>query len=90
MSDGHTLLDSPEPGRPGRAPLLIGGGLAFVLLAAVGAGTGWVLAGPDESSPTDPPAAAASNVPTSVPAPTSATPSRPEQPAMAAPTAPRT
>lgn len=90
MSDGHTLLDTPEPGRPGRAPLLIGGGLAFVLLATVGAVAGWVLAGPDEPSPTNEPAAAASSVPTSAPAPPSPAPMPAEQSAAASPKPPRT
>lgn len=90
MSDGHTLLDTPQPGPRGRAPLLIGGGLAFVLLATVGAAAGWVLAGPDEPSSTDPPAVAASTALTSAPAPTSAAPSPAAQPATVAPTTPRT
>ncbi|MEV0809309.1 PASTA domain-containing protein [Micromonospora sp. NPDC050200] len=91
MSDGHTLLDTPAPGRPNRAPLLIGGGLAFVLLATVGATAGWVLAGLGETSPTDPPAATAATAPAPTGDPTSAAAPPPvEQPATVAPTTPRT
>ncbi|TDC34928.1 hypothetical protein E1166_24105, partial [Micromonospora sp. KC213] len=51
MSDGHTLPDDPAPRQPGRGTLLLGGSLALVLLAAVGATAGWLLAGPAEPSP---------------------------------------
>ncbi|MFC0029683.1 PASTA domain-containing protein [Micromonospora chaiyaphumensis] len=44
-----------EPG-PDRARLLLGGGLAVILLAVIGASGGWVLAG-EPDRPTPPPAA---------------------------------
>ncbi|SCG47469.1 PASTA domain-containing protein [Micromonospora halophytica] len=75
MSDGHTLPDGAEPGRPGRASLVLGGALALVLLSSVGATAGWLLADPGRSSPTVPSAAASA----------SGSPSRSTLPAPAAP-----
>ena len=44
----------PPVAVPGRASVLLGGGLAAVLLAAVGATGGWLLAGEDDASSGDP------------------------------------
>ncbi|MGB2571373.1 PASTA domain-containing protein [Micromonospora citrea] len=84
MSDGHTLSDGAAPGRPGRASPVLGGALALVLLASVGATVGWLLADPGES-PTVPSAAT----------PTTGVPSRstvpaPAPPATTRPAGPRT
>ncbi|MEH0937285.1 PASTA domain-containing protein [Micromonospora psammae] len=51
-------------GRAGRATVLLGGGLAVVLLAAVGATAGWVLAEPADDPPAGPPVAAVTDVTT--------------------------
>ncbi|TDC82947.1 PASTA domain-containing protein [Micromonospora sp. KC606] len=84
MNDGQTLPDNPEPRQPGRGTLLLGGGLVLVLLAAVGATAGWLLADPAEPS-----------TGSSVAAPSTASSARatsaaPPRPAADRPTAPRT
>ncbi|MGW4151753.1 PASTA domain-containing protein [Micromonospora chersina] len=69
---------------PDRTRLLLGGGLAAVLLAVIGASGGWVLAGaPDQ--PTAPPAAAAT-----IPSVEASTPAAPPSPADDRPTGTRT
>ncbi|MFG1675287.1 PASTA domain-containing protein [Micromonospora sp. NPDC049282] len=68
------MTDDRQPVRdetgPGRTRLLVGGGLAAVLLAVIGAGAGWVLAGepdrPTASSGAAPPPAAPSSRPAEV------------------------
>ncbi|WP_130330309.1 PASTA domain-containing protein [Micromonospora kangleipakensis] len=72
MTNGYPERQgSPGPADqgPDRVRLLLGGGLAVVLLAVIGASGGWILAGGD-SGPADRPVAAA----TTAPAPTGATP----------------
>ncbi|MFF4877321.1 PASTA domain-containing protein [Micromonospora sp. NPDC000668] len=58
MTDANTgRQDSAgdrDDGGPGRTSVLLGGGLVAVLLAAVGATGGWLLAGGDDGSPSDP------------------------------------
>ncbi|MGW4499534.1 PASTA domain-containing protein [Micromonospora sp. NPDC004336] len=76
MTDGYTG-DARNSDGPGRLTVLLGGGLALVLLAAVGATGGWLLAGEDDG-PT-PPAAAADATPTGTPGPTRSTPSPPRR-----------
>lgn len=53
MTDANTGRQDPAGGRDGggasRATVLLGGGLVAVLLAAVGATGGWLLAGKDEA-----------------------------------------
>ncbi|SCG60914.1 PASTA domain-containing protein [Micromonospora coxensis] len=92
MSDGHTLADGAENRRPGRASLVLGGALAFVLLASVGATVGWLLADPT-SSGTTPPAASSVTVSPSrstVPAPAPPTTTRPSAPRTTSPAPSRT
>ncbi|MEV4491143.1 PASTA domain-containing protein [Micromonospora coxensis] len=92
MSDEHTLADGPEPGRPGRGALVLGGALALVLLASVGATVGWLLADPTPSRTT--PAAAASTAVSpsrsTVPAPAPPTTTRPAGPRTISPAPSRT
>ncbi|MEH0845113.1 PASTA domain-containing protein [Micromonospora sp. CPCC 205711] len=71
MTDGYTGQDGD--GRPGRRNLLLGGGLAVVLLAAVGASAGWVLAGQD-GRPTAGPIATSTAQPTQPSSPAEDTP----------------
>ncbi|NJP30642.1 PASTA domain-containing protein [Micromonospora thermarum] len=87
MTDGNAT-----PGaRHDRVTLVLGGGLATVLLAAIGATTGWILAGEDDRRATS--TAGASATPTA--APVTATSSRPipsrstpSRPAVTGPTVP--
>ncbi|SCL59961.1 PASTA domain-containing protein [Micromonospora citrea] len=72
MTDGN-VGDARNGGGPGRSTVLLGGGLALVLLAAVGATGGWLLAG--EDGPTAP-ATAADAAPAGTPGPTRSTPAR--------------
>ncbi|MDT0527627.1 PASTA domain-containing protein [Micromonospora sp. DSM 115977] len=73
MTDGDT--GARDAAGPDRSALLLRGGLAVVLLAAVGATGGWLLAGEDD--PSAPPTAAAEGLPaTSTPAATRPTPGR--------------
>ncbi|MFG2011058.1 PASTA domain-containing protein [Micromonospora sp. NPDC048868] len=73
MTDGDT--GARDGAGPDRSALLLRGGLAVVLLAAVGATGGWLLAGEDD--PSAPPPAASEGLPaTSVPAATRSTPGR--------------
>ncbi|MFG1867856.1 PASTA domain-containing protein [Micromonospora arborensis] len=62
MTDTNTGQQVAAGGRdgggPGRASVLLGGGLAAVLLAAVGATGGWLLAGDGDNPSGDPLAAA--------------------------------
>jgi hypothetical protein len=89
MTDGNTAAYPGEPGAggPGRGAKALGGGLAAVLLATIGAAGGWVLAGEEE--PPNPAAvpepgvvaprassAAAAPVRTAGPAPRTSTPRR--------------
>ncbi|MEU0156568.1 PASTA domain-containing protein [Micromonospora fulviviridis] len=62
-----------EPG-PDRTRLLLGGGLAMVLLAVIGASGGWVLAG-EPDRPAAPPAAASGTPSVDATSPTAAAPS---------------
>ncbi|MCO1596398.1 PASTA domain-containing protein [Micromonospora sp. RHAY321] len=66
MTDANTGRQDSAGGRddggPGRASVLLGGGLVAVLLVAIGATGGWLLAGEDEGSPTDPLAVATATV----------------------------
>ncbi|WP_433284121.1 PASTA domain-containing protein [Micromonospora sp. CA-244673] len=62
-----------EPGRD-RTRLLLGGGLATVLLAVIGASGGWVLAG-EPDAPTPPPAAGPTTPAVDTTTPTAAPPS---------------
>ncbi|MGC5018767.1 PASTA domain-containing protein [Micromonospora sp. DT47] len=86
MTDGYNEQDGPWRGRPGRATLLLGGGLAVVLLAAAGATAGWVLADPGERS-TGTPAATPSEVTSPVEEPST---DRPTSGGTTTPPAPRT
>lgn len=72
MTDGDT--GARDDAGPDRSALLLRGGLAVVLLAAVGATGGWLLAG--EGDPSAPPTAAEGLPATSAPAATRATPGR--------------
>ncbi|PWR09459.1 penicillin-binding protein [Micromonospora acroterricola] len=93
MTDANTGRQDAVAGRdgggPGRGSMLLGGGLVAVLLAAVGATGGWLLAGGDEAPPTDPLAVAtATDTPTgraTAPRPSSGrtTPSAPRTSATA-------
>ncbi|WP_422734507.1 PASTA domain-containing protein [Micromonospora sp. WMMD558] len=87
MTDGNT---KPSTGHD-RVTLVLGGGLATVLLAALGATTGWILAGEDDRRATS--TAGASATPTT--RPVTATSSRstpprstPSRPAATGPTVP--
>ncbi|RKN46392.1 PASTA domain-containing protein [Micromonospora endolithica] len=64
MTDGHTGHGSRGDGGPNRLTLVLGGGLAFVLLAAIGATGGWMLAGADDSPVTPVAEATATGSPT--------------------------
>ncbi|WBC13214.1 PASTA domain-containing protein [Micromonospora sp. WMMA1998] len=73
------MTDDRQPVRddgtgPGRTRLFLGGALAVVLLAVIGASGGWVLAGEP-----DPPAASSGSTPTGA-VPTSAPPETPSAP----------
>ncbi|MGC1210459.1 MAG: PASTA domain-containing protein [Micromonospora sp.] len=61
MTDGYperaTAPGTPDGAGPGRTRLLLGGGLAVVLLAVIGASSGWLLAGRDSAPPGRPIAA---------------------------------
>ncbi|MDO3705465.1 PASTA domain-containing protein [Micromonospora sp. C28SCA-DRY-2] len=83
MTDGNTGpgTDGARAGRD-RLTLVLGGGLAVALLAAIGATGGWLLAGEDTEPTGRPVAGASTGVPTGSP---SAAPSRAE----VTPTAPR-
>ncbi|TDB69446.1 PASTA domain-containing protein [Micromonospora sp. KC723] len=83
MSDGHTPPDEPERRQPGRGSLLLGGGLVLVLLAAVGATAGWLLA-----DPVDPAVPSAIGSPAAAPSTSStrATGAAPTRPAADRPT----
>ncbi|MET7959975.1 PASTA domain-containing protein [Micromonospora zamorensis] len=69
MTDTNTgrqdAVGGQDGGGAGRASVLLGGGLAAVLLAAVGATGGWLLAGEDGTSSGDPLAVATTGSPTS-------------------------
>ncbi|OKI58035.1 PASTA domain-containing protein [Micromonospora sp. CB01531] len=66
-----------DPG-PDRTRLFLGGGLAVVLLAVIGASGGWILAG--DADPPPPPVTAGTSAPApSDRTPTEATPSKPER-----------
>ncbi|MFE9651625.1 PASTA domain-containing protein [Micromonospora sp. NPDC006431] len=66
-----------DPG-PDRTRLFLGGGLAVVLLAVIGASGGWILAG--DADPPTPPVTAGTSAPApSDRTPTEATPSKPER-----------
>ncbi|MET8548716.1 PASTA domain-containing protein [Micromonospora zamorensis] len=69
MTDTNTgrqdAVGGQDSGGAGRASVLLGGGLAAVLLAAVGATGGWLLAGEDGTSSGDPLAVATTGSPTS-------------------------
>ncbi|WP_433552125.1 PASTA domain-containing protein [Micromonospora zamorensis] len=69
MTDTNTgrqdAVGGQDGGGAGRASVLLGGGLAAVLLAAVGATGGWLLAGEDGTSSGDPLAVATTVSPTS-------------------------
>ncbi|MBM0279554.1 PASTA domain-containing protein [Micromonospora tarensis] len=58
MTDTNTgrqdAVGGRDGGGPGRASIVLGGGLAAVLLAAIGATGGWLLAGEDETPAGDP------------------------------------
>ncbi|MEV0004200.1 PASTA domain-containing protein [Micromonospora sp. NPDC050980] len=66
------MTDDRQPVRdeagPGRTKLLLGGGLAVVLLAVIGAGGGWVLAGEPDRPAASPGAAPPPPAPSSRPA----------------------
>ncbi|MEU9505626.1 PASTA domain-containing protein [Micromonospora sp. NPDC048170] len=81
MTDGDT--GARDDAGPDRSTMLLRGGLAVVLLAAVGATGGWILAGEDDPAPR-PPAAAESLPTTATPGAARSTPGR------SAPSAPRT
>ncbi|MEU2615065.1 PASTA domain-containing protein [Micromonospora sp. NPDC007271] len=66
-----------DPG-PDRTRMLLGGGLAAVLLAVIGASGGWVLAG-DAEPPTQPVASVPAQPPTSDGTPTDASSGTPRQ-----------
>ncbi|MER7420846.1 PASTA domain-containing protein [Micromonospora peucetia] len=80
MTDGDT--GARDDAGPDRSTVLLRGGVAVVLLAAVGATGGWILAGTDDP-PAQPPAAA------SLPA-TGTSEAAPPTPRRSAPSAPRT
>ncbi|MFE9872477.1 PASTA domain-containing protein [Micromonospora sp. NPDC005686] len=82
MTDEQQPAD--EGTRPGRARLLVSGGLAVVLLAVIGAGVGWILAGEPERR------AAPAGTPPVGATPTSASPSTAPSTATASPTGTRT
>ncbi|NJC15440.1 hypothetical protein F4558_005266 [Micromonospora profundi] len=86
MTDADTgRQDSTGSGGGGRASVLLGGGLVAVLLVAVGATGGWLLAGEGDTSQADRQAAASAT-----PTPTDrVTPSRPAA-GRTTPAAPRT
>ncbi|RZT81857.1 PASTA domain-containing protein [Micromonospora violae] len=66
MTDTDTGQQNAAGGGASRASVVLGGGLAAVLLAAVGATSGWVLAGEDDTPSADPLAiATTTGVPTS-------------------------
>ncbi|WBB65708.1 PASTA domain-containing protein [Micromonospora sp. WMMD812] len=80
MTDGNTN-GGGEAG-PGRLNMVLGGGLAVVLLAAIGATGGWLLAGEDDVPPDEPAVAGSatggpSASPTQRPTATRTTPSAP-------------
>ncbi|MEV4809605.1 PASTA domain-containing protein [Micromonospora avicenniae] len=83
MTDGNTsgTLSERGEGGPGRLTVVLGGGMVAVLLAAIGATAGWLLAA--EDVPPEKPAAAPSvtgapsDSPTERPTPTRTTPSAP-------------
>ncbi|MEU8332514.1 PASTA domain-containing protein [Micromonospora sp. NPDC048839] len=74
MTDTSTNPQDAAGGGASRASMWLGGGLAVVLLAAIGATGGWLLAGDGEESPGDPLAVATTTNPPSSRA-TSARPS---------------
>ncbi|MEU8286182.1 PASTA domain-containing protein [Micromonospora sp. NPDC048905] len=74
MTDTSTNPQDAAGGGASRASMWLGGGLAVVLLAAIGATGGWLLAGDGEKSPGDPLTAATTTNPPSSRA-TSARPS---------------
>ncbi|MGK5737651.1 PASTA domain-containing protein [Micromonospora sp. URMC 103] len=86
MTDGNASGTLPPGGEggSGRLPLVLGGGLVAVLLAAIGATVGWRLAG-EGDVPEDRPLAA----PSATGGP-SASPSHRPTPARTTPAAPRT
>ncbi|MEV6374117.1 PASTA domain-containing protein [Micromonospora musae] len=91
MTDGNTNgnLGERREGSPGRLTVVLGGGMVAVLLAAIGATGGWLLAGEGEQSPEKPVAApsatgAASGRPSHRPEPTRTTPSAPRTSASTA------
>ncbi|MFC4019554.1 PASTA domain-containing protein [Micromonospora sp. GCM10011542] len=91
MTDGNTDRQGSDSGT-GRATVVLGGGLAAVLLAAIGATGGWLLAGGDDV-PAGTPVASASvtgepTASTSAPRPSTGrtTPSAPRTSASARPT----
>ena len=51
MTDGDTAHEPGGRTGPNRSTLMVGGGLALVLLAAIGATGGWILAGADDGAP---------------------------------------
>ncbi|MDG4806982.1 PASTA domain-containing protein [Micromonospora sp. WMMD1120] len=89
MTDTNTGRQEAVGGRdgagPGRASIVLGGGLAAVLLAAIGATGGWLLAGEDDAPDENPLAVATTTAPPSE----RATASRPST-GRATPTAVRT
>ncbi|MEU5963708.1 PASTA domain-containing protein [Micromonospora parva] len=54
MTDTNPGRQNAAGGGAGRASVVLGGGLAAVLLAAIGATGGWLLAGEDETASGDP------------------------------------
>ncbi|WP_328851098.1 PASTA domain-containing protein [Micromonospora globbae] len=90
MTDGNTSGHvAGSGGGPGRLGLVLGGGLVTVLLAAIGATGGWLLAG-EEDVPPETPVAATSTTggpsvpPTRRPTATRTTPSAPRTSASSA------
>ncbi|WP_433127986.1 PASTA domain-containing protein [Micromonospora sp. CA-240977] len=63
MTDTNTGPQEAAGGGPSRASLWLGGGLAVVLLAAIGATGGWLLAGDGDDPSGDPLAAATTTGP---------------------------
>ncbi|MGN9811963.1 PASTA domain-containing protein [Micromonospora sp. BQ11] len=58
MTDGNTVQGADGGTGPDRLTLMLGGGLAVALLAAIGATGGWLLAGADDEAPGGAPALA--------------------------------